>query len=125
MIMAAGHRLAFGLLLAVTLVWAVLFGFTLRQAALPPEASGRVIAVYPFGWGDAASFAAATRTEARLVRQTWLANALELASDDPGFAARLQQTGAIAVFRAQSFDLFTLAGCTGMPPPSLFRGRIG
>lgn len=124
--MAAGHRVALGLFLGILLVWAALLGLTLRQAALPPEASGRVIAVYPFGWNGEASVAAALGTEARLVRQTWLANALELASDDPGFTARLRQTGAIAVYRAQPLDLFTLAGCTGMPPaPSIFRSKPG
>ncbi|WP_341915735.1 hypothetical protein [Ferrovibrio terrae] len=123
--MAAGHRLALGLLLGVTLVWLLLLGWTIRQAVLPPEASGRVIAVYPFGWDGTASLAAALGTEARLVRQTWLGNALELASDDPGFAARLRQNGAIAVFRAQPLTLFTLAGCTGMPPQSFFRARLG
>ena len=121
--MAAPHRLALGFVVAVLLLWAGLFGWTLQRAALPPEASGRVIAVYPFGWTDAAVTGAALRTEARLVRQTWLSNAVELASEDAGFADRLRKTGAIAVYRAQPFNLFTLAGCSGMPPllPSLRR----
>jgi hypothetical protein len=121
--MAAPHRLALGFVLAVLLLWAGLLGWTLQRAALPPEASGRVIAVYPFGWSDPAVTEAAMRTEARLVRQTWLTNAVELASDDAGFADRLRKTGAIAVYRAQPFNLFTLAGCSGMPPalPSLRR----
>lgn len=114
--MASAHRLALGFVAAVLLLWAGLFGWTLQRAALPPEASGRVIAVYPFGWGEPAVTTAAMRTEARLVRQTWLANAVELASEDPGFAGRLRDSGAIAVYRAQPFSLFTLAGCTGMPP---------
>lgn len=119
--MAGAHRLApHGLALAfaaaVLLLWGGLFGWTLQRAALPPEASGRVIAVYPFGWPAAEVTAAATRTEARLVRDTWLHNAVELASDDPGFAGRLRDTGAIGVYRAQPFTLFTLAGCTGLPP---------
>ncbi|PJI42389.1 hypothetical protein [Ferrovibrio sp.] len=121
--MAAPHRLAFGFIAAVLLLWAGLFGWTLQRAALPPEASGRVIAVYPFGWNETTVTAAAMRTEARLVRQTWLTNAVELASDDAGFADRLRDSGAIAVYRAQPFNLFTLAGCTGLPPllPSLRR----
>lgn len=114
--MAAPHRLALGFVVAVLLLWAGLFGWTLQRAALPPEASGRVIAVYPFGWNDLTVTAAAMRTEARLVRQTWLPNAVELVSDEPGFAERLRDSGAIAVYRAQPFNLFTLAGCTGMPP---------
>lgn len=122
--MAAPHRLALGFLAAVLLLWAGLFGWTLQRAALPPEASGRVIAVYPFGWSDAAVTGAALQTEARLVRQTWLSNAVELASDEAGFADRLRASGAIAVYRAQPLSLFTLAGCTGMPsllPPSIRR----
>jgi hypothetical protein len=114
--MMAPHRLALGFMAAVLLLWAGLFGWTLQRAALPPEASGRVIAVYPFGWDAPAVTAAATRTEARLVRQTWLPNALELASDEAGFAERLRGSGAIGVYRALPFSLFTLAGCTGLPP---------
>lgn len=119
----APHGIALGFALAVLLVWGLLFAVTVQRAALPPDASGRVIAVYPFGWNDAAVTASALRTEARLVRQTWLPNAVELASEDSGFAGRLRETGAIGVYRAQPFTLFTLAGCTGMPPllPSLRR----
>ncbi len=121
--MAAPHRLALGFVAVVLLLWAGLFGWTLQRAALPPEATGRVIAVYPFGWTDTAVTGAAMRTEARLVRQTWLTNAVELASEEAGFADRLRTSGAIAVYRAQPFNLFTLAGCSGMPPllPSLRR----
>ncbi len=114
--MASPHRIGLGFLAAILLLWAGLLGWTLQRAALPPEASGRVIAVYPFGWRDPAVTAAALQTEARLVRQTWLTNAVELASEDPGFAGRLRGTGAIAVYRAQPFTLFTLAGCSGLPP---------
>lgn len=119
----APHGIALGFAAAVLLVWGLLFAVTVQRAALPPDASGRVIAVYPFGWDASAVTVAATQTEARLVRQTWLPNAVELASDDPGFAGRLRESGAIGVYRAQPFTLFTLAGCTGMPPslPSLRR----
>lgn len=109
------HWLALGFLCAVLVIWAGIFGLTLRRAELPPEAAGRVVAVYPFGWSAGQSVAAAMQTEARLVRETWLPNAIELASDDAGFAARLRAAGAIGVYRAQPFDVFTLAGCTGMP----------
>jgi hypothetical protein len=123
--MASGHKLALGFFIAVALLWAAAFGLTLSQAELPPDASGRVIAVYPFRWSGAASTAAAMRTEARLVRETWLPNIQELASDEPGFVARLQQEGAIGVYRAQPFTLFTLSGCTGMPPGPLSLRRLG
>jgi hypothetical protein len=114
--MASPHRIGLGFLAAILLLWAGLLGWTLQRAALPPEASGRVIAVYPFGWTELAVTSAAMQTEARLVRQTWLTNAVELASDEAGFANRLRGTGAIAVYRAQPFTLFTLAGCSGLPP---------
>jgi hypothetical protein len=114
-----GHRLAFGFAAVVLLVWAALTAVTLRQAALPADASGRVVAVFPFGWSGGQSLVAGLQTEARLVRQTWLPNALELSSDEPGFAGRLRAAGAIAVYRAQPFDVFTLAGCTGLPPKFL------
>jgi len=110
------HWIALGFLGAVLLVWAAIFGLTLRRAALPDEATGKVVAIYPFGWSKEQSTAAAFATEARLVRETWLPNAIELSSDDPGFAERLRTNGAIGVYRAQPFDVFTLAGCTGMLP---------
>lgn len=110
------HWWAAGFFALLLLVWAAIFGFTLQRAELPPEAHGRVVAVYPFGWSGRQSVAASLHTEARLVRETWLPNAIELVSDEPGFAERLRAAGAIGVYRAQPFDLFTLAGCTGMPP---------
>lgn len=117
--MAGSHKLAVGFFAAVIVAWAAMLAVTLRQAELPPAAEGRVVAVYPFGWSSTASTAAALRTEARLVRETWLPNILEVISEEPGFAGRLQQNGAVAVYRAQPFSLFTLAGCTGLPPASL------
>jgi hypothetical protein len=114
--LAGLHWLALGFLCAVLVIWAGIFGLTLRRAELPPEAGGRVVAIYPFGWSGEQSIAAALQTEARLVRETWLPNAIELTSEDAGFAARLRAAGAIGVYRAQPFDVFTLAGCTGMPP---------
>ena len=119
--MTGGHKLALGFLAAVVIAWAAIFALTLKQAELPPEAGGRVVAVYPFGWSGQASAAAALRTEGRLVRETWLPNILEVASDQPGFAGRLQQNGAVAVYRSEPFSLFTLAGCTGMPPGPISR----
>lgn len=110
------HWIALGFAGAVLLVWAAIFGATLQRAALPNDATGKVVAVYPFGWTNEQSVAASLSTEARLVRETWLPNAIELSSDDPGFVERLRKAGAIAVYRAQPFDVFTLAGCTGMPP---------
>lgn len=125
----SGHKLALGFFAAVALAWAAVFALTLHRAALPPQASGRVVAVYPFRWSGQAATAAALRTEARLVRQTWLPNIIEVASDEPGFVARLQQQGAIGVYRAAPFNLFTLSGCTGLPPGPLSRafslGRLG
>jgi hypothetical protein len=109
------HWIALGFAGAVLLVWAAIFGATLQRAALPNEASGKVVAVYPFGWSKERSVAASLGTEARLVRETWLPNAIELSSDDTGFVDRLRASGAIGVYRAQPFDVFTLAGCTGMP----------
>lgn len=117
----SGHKLALGFFAAVAAIWAAAFSLTLLEAELPPEADGRVMVVYPFGWNGEAATAAALRTEARLVRQTWLPNMLEVISDQPGFAGRLQQSGAIAVYRAEPFNLFTFAGCTGMPPGPISR----
>jgi len=114
--MSGGHRLALGFSGAVALVWGAVFALTLARAELPREESGRVVAVYPFGWDSRKAAAAAFRTEARLVRDTWLPNAIEVISEQPGFAGRLQDSGAVAVYRAEPFSLFTLAGCTGLPP---------
>lgn len=123
--MVGGHKLALGFFAAVALIWAAAFGLTLGRAELPPEETGRVIAVYPFRWDGRMATAAALSTEARLVRETWLPNILELASEEPGFVARLQEAGAIGVYRAQPFTLFMLSGCTGMPPGPLSLRRLG
>lgn len=123
--MLGRHSLAVGFMAAVLLVWAAAMLLVLNNARLPAEASGRVVAVYPFGWSREAVLAAAMRTEALPVRETWLANAIELQSDRPDFVARLLATGATRVYRAQPLDWFAYAGCTGLPPVRLTGRFLG
>lgn len=111
-----GHRVALAFFFAILVAWSAGLALVLRQANLPDEATGRVFAVFPLDQGREQAFAAAAGTEAVFVRATWLGSGLVLQSDSPGFVARLKAAGAVVVFRAAPFDLFTLAGCTGLPP---------
>lgn len=123
------HGLAAALFGGVMACCAALLGITLLRADLPPEASGRVMAFYPWGWSREATLAAAFHSEARLVRESWLGNGLILQSDEPGLSGRLRQSGAIAVWPAAGFETFSFAGCTGLPNPRLLdfksRARVG
>jgi len=123
------HGLAAALFGGILAASALLLGLALKRADLPPEASGRVMALYPWGWSREEAMAAAFQSEARLVRESWLGNGLILQSDEPGLSGRLRQSGAIAVWPAYGFETFSFAGCTGLPNPRLLdfksRARIG
>ncbi len=120
-----GHALAACFLLVALLAWGWGLSRSLAEADLPDEAEGRLLAVFPFGHGERRSFAAASQAGAAIARELWLPNMLIVQDATPGLAARLRQAGAVAVYRAEPFEAFTLSGCTGMPPQALSFRRFG
>ncbi|MEL3891488.1 hypothetical protein V6B08_14515 [Ferrovibrio sp. MS7] len=120
-----GHLLAAGFLLAALAAWGFSLSATLTEADLPDSAEGRLLAVFPLRHGGQQSFAAASRAGGAIARELWLPNMLVVEDRSPGFAERLRQAGAVAVYRAEPFEAFTLSGCTGMPPKPLSFRRFG
>lgn len=104
------HRLALKLALGVLLAWLAVMALTLYAAALPPQAAGTVVAVFPPGADRNATGDVVLRSGGSPLRQGWLGLAWQAHSDDPGFAGRLRNGGAVLVLRATPAVLL-MTGC--------------
>ena len=60
-----GHRLALGLFISVLIIWMAAMAVLMRLSALPPEASGLMLAVFEPGTPEDALFASLTRADAQ------------------------------------------------------------
>ena len=109
----ADHLLALKLLGWVTGLWLIGMMLLFKAAALPAEASGTVIVLFPIGTESAQSIAASAAAGAKLVSPSWFENMLVVADDAPGLVRRLKDRGATAVFKNMSFAGFSFAGCVG------------
>ena len=105
-----GHWLALGLFAVVLAVWIVVMALVMRQSALPPEATGAMLAVFEPGTSEDRIFASLTRAEARVVKPSALGFVWVVTSDEPGLAGRLAGEGAIGAYRDLPISP-TIAGC--------------
>ena len=105
-----GHRLALGLAAAVLAVFVVVMAVVMRHAALPGEAAGTVIAVFPAAMGEDEVFAGLVRAGGRPLRATWVPGVWVVAGDEAGFAGRLEAEGALGVYHELPFSP-QIAGC--------------
>lgn len=108
-----GHGFALKLAGAIVGAWLLLMGLVLHQAALPPEGSGIVIAVFPTGTDSTTAATASTAAGARILSATWFDNMLVVENETAGFVGRLREAGAIAAFRNVSFAGLSFVGCVG------------
>jgi hypothetical protein len=109
----ADHRLALKLLAWIIGTWVIGIALLFEAAALPPEASGTVIVVYPLGTDTAAAVVSSAAAGAKLVSPSWFDNVLVVADETPGLAGRLKAQGALGVFANMSFAGVSFAGCVG------------
>ncbi|WP_109117818.1 hypothetical protein [Azospirillum sp. TSO22-1] len=93
-----GHGFALTFFGVVVAVWLGLMTVSLRQAALPEETDGLVLAVFPPGTPDDAAFTAMVRAGGEPVRPTWLGFAWVARGREAGFVGRLKDEGAVAAF---------------------------
>lgn len=93
------------------LFWIGLMTAALYQAALPANAKGAMVAVFPPRTPPAKIFSAVVAADGRLVNSTWLGFAWVVQSEHQGFVDRLRQQGAYAAFRPDVFQPITTAGC--------------
>ena len=106
----SGHRLALALFAGVIAVWLVGMAVVMRHAALPPEASGTMLAVFEPGMPEDQVFASLTRADARIVKPSGLGFIWVVASDEPGLAGRLRHEGALGAYRELPVSP-VIAGC--------------
>jgi len=106
----SGHRLAIGLFVSVIVIWLGVMAAVMRAAALPPEATGTMLAVYDPGTSQDVIFASLTRADARPVRPTAFGFIWIVAGEKAGLAGRLREQGAIGAYRELPISP-TIAGC--------------
>lgn len=106
----AGHRLALVLFAGVIAVWLLGMAIVMRHAALPPEASGPMLAVFEPGTPEDQVFASLTRAEARIVKPSGLGFIWVVTSEEPGLAGRLRREGALGAYRELPVSP-VIAGC--------------
>ena len=105
-----GHRLALALFAGVIATWLVAMAVVMRHAALPPDASGTMLAVFEPGTPAEDVFASLTRADARIVRPSGLSFIWVVSSDEPGLAGRLERQGALGAYRDLPLSP-VIAGC--------------
>lgn len=106
----SGHRLALWLFAAVLGAWIVVMAALMRAGALPPEATGTMLAVFQPGTPPDRIFASLTRAEARIVRPSAFGFIWVVSGDAPGLAGRLRENGALGAYRDLPVSP-TIAGC--------------
>jgi hypothetical protein len=106
----AGHRLALKLAAAVVALWLVSMIVLVRAAALDPDASGNMLAVFNPGTDEDEVFASLVAAGGRPVRRTWLPFVWVVSGSEPGFAGRLKRQGALGAYGELPFAP-ALAGC--------------
>jgi hypothetical protein len=105
-----GHRLAFGLVLAVLVIWLVGMALAIRAARLPPDATGPMIVVFEPGTAKEDILARIVTAGARPIRETWLGFVWVVQGEEPESSARLISQGAIGTYRELPITA-SLAGC--------------
>jgi hypothetical protein len=104
------HRLALALALFVVLASVAGMAAAMRSAALPPEAAGKMLAVFEPGSPQDDLFARILAAGGKPVRRTWLPFVWVVEGEEPGLAGRLKQQGAIGSYAELPFSP-QVAGC--------------
>ena len=105
-----GHQLALWLAAGIVAVSLVTMAAAMRAAALPPEASGKMLVVFLPGTPETEIFASLVKAGGAPVRPTWLPFVWVVASEAPGFAGTVMANGALGTYGELPFSP-QLAGC--------------
>ncbi len=105
-----GHRLALSLFAGVLLAWVAVMTFLMHRSALPPEATGTMLAVFEPGVQENQAMATIVAAGANVVRQSSFDFIWLVTSDEPGLAGRLHDNGALGAYRELPISP-TIAGC--------------
>ncbi len=107
---APGHRLALQLGTTIVAFWLLTMVILVRAAALSPDASGSMLAVFDPGIGEDEVFGKLIAAGGRPVRRTWLPFVWVVSGSEPGFAGRLERQGALGTYGELPFAP-AIAGC--------------
>jgi hypothetical protein len=105
-----GHRFALGLFVSVLIAWLAAMAVLMRQAALPPEASGTMLAVFEPGTHGDQVFASIVASGAKPVRETAFGFIWVVSGEEAGLAGRLVEHGALGAYDELPLSP-TIAGC--------------
>jgi hypothetical protein len=108
--MVGSHKFAFGFFGSVLLVWLVGMTLFVRQSALPPEASGTMMAVFDPSTTQEAAVAAIIKAGGNVVKKSGLDFVWVVQGDAPGLAGNLKAAGALGAYRELPISP-ALAGC--------------
>jgi hypothetical protein len=104
------HKLALWLAVAVLVVSLAGMAAATRAAALPPEATGKMLVVFQPGTGQDDMFGRLIAAGGEPIRQTWLPFVWVVSSHTPGFAGRIVADGALGAYDEMPFSP-QIAGC--------------
>jgi hypothetical protein len=105
-----GHKLALWLAAAVIAVSLVAMAAAMRAAALPPEATGKMLVVFQPGTAEDDMFGRLVAAGGAPIRQTWLPFVWVVSGETPGFAGMIVADGALGAYAEMPFSP-QIAGC--------------
>jgi hypothetical protein len=105
-----GHKLALWLAAGVITVSLLAMAVAMRAAALPPEASGKMLVVFEPGTSQGDILVRLVAAGGSPIRQTWLPFVWVVAGDRPGFAGTMMAHGALGTYGELPFSP-QIAGC--------------
>ena len=108
-----GHRFALAFFSGVIVAWLVLMFALVRNAALPSEASGTMLAVFEPSITESDAVNAISAARGNVVKQSGFAFAWVVQSDEHGLAGRMRAQGAIGVYRELPISP-ALMGCIAL-----------
>ncbi|MCX8102707.1 MAG: hypothetical protein N3D77_15880 [Geminicoccaceae bacterium] len=106
------HLVSSALLLGTAVAVCALVVALLLRAAADPERTGRFTAFFPPATPAEVRLAAVVAAGGVPVRESWIPGALELESEAPGIARRLEELGARLVLPGLPSDLLAAGGCS-------------
>jgi hypothetical protein len=105
-----GHRFALAFFGGVLVAWAGAMTFLMHRSALPPEATGTMLAVFQPSTTADKAFATIVASGGNVVRKSSFDFIWVVTSDQPGLAGRLHDNGALGAYRDLPISP-TIAGC--------------
>jgi hypothetical protein len=105
-----GHKLAIWLAAGILAVSLAAMATAMRAAALPPDASGKMLVVFQPGTHQDDILLHLVKAGGAPVRQTWLPFVWVVAGEAPGFAGTIMAAGALGAYDELPFSP-QIAGC--------------